>query len=409
MLNLYKFISYILIPIILINLYLRLINNKEDIKRYKERAGKTNFNLKLSKKIIWIHAASVGEFKSSDLIIEKYYKNFQILVTTTTKSSAEYIETYYNKKVVHQYIPFDVPFWCSRFLNFWKPSLILWIESDIWPNMLKVIKDRKIKCLYINARISPQSFNKWKNLKNLYSKSLNTFDKIYAQSPDDLTRIKKLSNTDVEYIGNLKLANIKSKKIFEKKDEDFSIMLASSHENEEELVAKNIVDLLNKNNGIKFYIAPRHPHRSSSIKKMLKKFNLDALEEGEINTKKSNVIIISSFGNLDKYFHFSDIVILGGSFVKKGGHNPIEPSLYNCAILTGNNIFNWKNIYEDMLKNNACIIINKTGEINENISFFLKNQDTLNNYKKMALKFSNKIFFEDTKLLYDINILLDNV
>ena len=92
MLNLYKFISYILIPIILINLYVRLINNKEDSKRYKERIGKTNFNLKLSKKIIWIHAASVGEFKSSDLIIEKYYKNFQILVTTTTKSSAEYIE-----------------------------------------------------------------------------------------------------------------------------------------------------------------------------------------------------------------------------------------------------------------------------------------------------------------------------
>ena len=409
MLNLYKFISYILIPIILINLYVRLINNKEDSKRYKERIGKTNFNLKLSKKIIWIHAASVGEFKSSDLIIEKYYKNFQILITTTTKSSAEYIERYYNKKVVHQYIPFDVPFWCSRFLNFWKPSLILWIESDIWPNMLKVIKDRKIKCLYINARISPQSFNKWKNLKNLYSKSLNTFDKIYAQSPDDLIRIKKLSHTNVEYIGNLKLANIKSKKIFEKRNEDFSIMLASSHENEEEIVAKNILDLLNKNKSIKFYIAPRHPHRSTSIKKMLKKFNLDALVEDEINTNKSNVTIISSFGNLDKYFHFSDIVILGGSFVKKGGHNPIEPSLYDCAILTGSNIFNWKNVYDDMLNDNACIIINKTDEINEKISFFFKNQDTLNNYKKMALKFSNKIFFEDTKLMYEINLLLDNV
>ena len=112
---------------------------------------------------------------------------------------------------------------------------------------------------------------------------------------------------------------------------------------------------------------------------------------------------------MDKYFHFSDIVILGGSFVKKGGHNPIEPSLYDCAILTGSNIFNWKNVYDDMLNDNACIIINKTDEINEKISFFLKNQDTLNNYKKMALKFSNKIFFEDTKLLYEINLLLDNV
>ncbi len=409
MLNLYKFISYILIPIILINLYFRLINNKEDNKRYKERIGKTNLNLKSSKKLIWIHAASVGEFKSSDLILEKYYKNFQILVTTTTKSSAEYIEKYYDEKVIHQYIPFDVPLWCSRFLNFWKPSLVLWIESDIWPNMLKIIKDKKIKCLYINARISPKSYNKWKKIKNLYSKSLTTFNKIYAQSLDDLKRIKTLGNTNVEYIGNLKLANIKSKEILEEKEESFSVMLASSHENEEELVTRNILDFLKKNKEVKFYIAPRHPHRSLSIKKMLKKFNLDPIEENEVTKKESKVILISSFGNLDKYFHLSDVVILGGSFVKKGGHNPIEPSLYNCAILSGNHVFNWNNLYQDMISNNACMIIKNTNEINKKISFFYQNQDTLNIYKKMALKFSNKTFFEDTKLLYEINLLLENV
>ena len=180
MLNLYKFLSIIFLPIIILNLYLRVYLKKEDKKRYFERFGITTKKIKFSKEVIWIHAASVGEFKSSDIIIDRYHKDFYIVVTTTTKTAANYIKLYYNEKVTHQYIPFDIPFWCSNFLNFWKPKLILWIESDIWPNMLKLIKDRKISCLYLNARISPKSFNKWKYLNNLYSNSLDAFNKIYA-------------------------------------------------------------------------------------------------------------------------------------------------------------------------------------------------------------------------------------
>ena len=158
MFKIYYYLSYFLIPAISINLLFRISKNKEDRSRYKERIGKTDIDYDFRKKIIWLHAASVGEFKSCDLIIEKYYKNFQILVTTTTKTSAEYVKNYYSDKVIHQYIPFDVPIWCSRFLNFWNPCLVLWIESDIWPNMLNIIKSKKINCFYINARISPKSF-----------------------------------------------------------------------------------------------------------------------------------------------------------------------------------------------------------------------------------------------------------
>ena len=149
MIKIYEILSYLFVPLILVKIYLRIKSNKEDRKRYVERFGKNYNNLKSSKKIIWIHAASIGEFKSSDIIIKKYYKKFHILVTTTTKTSAEYINEFYADKVTHQYIPFDIPFWCSRFIDFWNPRLILWIESDIWPNMLKKIRDRKIICFYI--------------------------------------------------------------------------------------------------------------------------------------------------------------------------------------------------------------------------------------------------------------------
>ena len=137
-------------------------------------------------------------------------KVFNILVTTTTKSSAKYIEEFYKNKIIHQYIPFDVSLWCSRFLNFWNPNLILWIESDIWPNMLNKIRVKNINCLYLNARISPTSFKKWKSRKNFYRNSLKSFNKIFAQSKDDKKRIQELTNLQIDYIGNLKLAKNKN-------------------------------------------------------------------------------------------------------------------------------------------------------------------------------------------------------
>ena len=406
MLKLYKFLSYIIVPFILVNLFLRLINNKEDKKRYKERLGNTNYNLKLFKKVIWIHAASVGEFKSCNLIIEKYYNDFQILVTTTTKSSAEYINKYYYNKVIHQYIPFDVPSWCSKFIYHWKPSLVLWIESDIWPNMLKIIRDKKIKSFFINARISPRSFKKWKNLKKLYSISLSTFDKIYAQSPNDLNRIKILSNLSVDYIGNLKLSNNLKNKINQNNKKKFSIMLASTHKSEEEIILKNLKQIINRYQ-LKLCIAPRHPERIIHISKFLIKndfsYSLDSEEKNFID----DVIIIDSFGKLDFYFNNSEIVILGGSFIRKGGHNPIEPAKYGCAIISGIHIYNWQNIYDEMLKNEACIIMDNIDNLGHVVEKLISNKNILEDTKKKALDFSKKRFFDNESLFDEINLILN--
>ena len=405
MFKIYKILSYIITPIILINLYLRILKNKEDKERYKERLGKNDYKLKFSRKIIWLHAASVGEFKSCDLIIEKFYKDFQILVTTTTKSSAEYIKKYYDKKVTHQYIPFDVPFWCSRFISYWKPSLILWIESDIWPNMLKVIKDHRIKCLYINARLSPKSFNRWKLIKNLYSQSLKTFNKIFVQSPNDLKRIELLTDANIKYIGNLKLSNNKKTRINQNDKKIYKIMIVSSHESEEEIIINNIKSII-LNEKLKLCIAPRHLERVKDVSKLLSKYNLSYSLASEDSKLENDVTIIDKFGDLDKYFDKSEIAILGGSFINKGGHNPLEPAKFGCAIITGNHIFNWQNLYDDMNKDKACIIIENISDLKEIISDFLSNKTMLESSKKKALDFSNKKFFDVDTLFEEINLVL---
>ena len=405
MLKLYKILSYIFIPIIFINLYLRIIKNKEDKIRYKERLGKSNGYFQLSKKIIWLHAASVGEFKSSHIIIEKYNKDFQFLVTTTTKSSAEYIKRYYDNKVIHQYIPFDVPFWCDRFLNYWKPSLVLWIESDIWPNMLKIIRDKRINCLYINARISPHSFKKWKYIKNLYSESLSTFNKIFVQSQNDLRRIQMLSNANVEYIGNLKLSynNIE---INQNKKKQFSLMIASSHVSEEEMIITKIKNII-KSKKLKLCIAPRHPERVKEVCRILHKNNFSYSLDSEKVNFDNDVIIVDSFGNLDSYFNNSEVVILGGSFIKKGGHNPLEPAKYGCAIISGIYVYNWQNIYDEMAQNKACTIINDINDLKPKIDDLISNNVLLDEFKKKALEFSNKKFFDNKTLFDEINLILN--
>ncbi len=405
MLKLYQLLSYIFIPIILINLYLRILKNKEDKNRYKERIGVTNNYFKISKKIIWMHASSVGEFKSCDLIINKYHKNYNILVTTTTKTSAEFIKKYYGNTVLHQYIPFDVPLWCMRFINYWKPSLVLWIESDIWPNMLKIIREKKINCLYINARISPKSFSKWKYFKKLYSTSLSTFNKIFAQSANDLKRIKNLSGSKVEYIGNLKLSDNNNYIIDKYYKKIFSIMIVSTHESEEEQIINNIKSII-LSKKLKLCIAPRHPERIKEIIKIIKKFNLNYALESNDKSYEKDVTIIDSFGKLDTYFKKSEIVILGGSFVSKGGHNPLEPAKYGCALISGNLIYNWQNIYDEMAKEKACIVLNDIKDLKRKINELMLNETLLHDLKKKALDFANKKYFDDETLFNEINLVI---
>ncbi len=406
MFKIYYYLSYFLIPAISINLLFRISKNKEDRSRYKERIGKTDIDYEFRKKIIWLHAASVGEFKSCDLIIEKYYKNFQILVTTTTKTSAEYVKNYYSDKVIHQYIPFDVPIWCSRFLNFWNPCLVLWIESDIWPNMLNIIKSKKINCFYINARISPKSFKRWKYFKKMYSNSLLSFNKIFVQSQNDLKRIELLSNLKAEYIGNLKLSNIHKKTYTQTSKKKFSIMIASSHQNEEEMIINNIKEIITSKN-LKICLAPRHPERIPEICRMLINYKLSYEIDSQEKKFNKDITIVDGFGNLNSYFNNSEIVILGGSFVNKGGHNPIEPALYGCAVISGNIIYNWQNVYDDMLNQEACLILDHIDDLKLTIKNLMQNKSILEKFKKKALDFSKKKFFDNEILFKEINLVLN--
>jgi len=404
--NIYIIVSFFFIPFVIINTYIRVIRNKEDKIRYRERFGLTKYKKPNNKDVIWIHASSLGEFKSCDFLINNYYQKYCILVTTTTKTASDYALNNYGKKIIHQYAPLDIKIWIERFINNWKPDLSIWIESDLWPVTLKILKEKSIKSILLNLRISPKSFEKWLLFKNLYTDMLSGFNEIFVQSLQDQKRIKKLTNLKIKYIGNLKLSesekntnsNTKIKKYLKKNK---IIFLASTHKNEEKQFF-NIINYISKNlNNYKIIIAPRHPERSEEIISDLKNNKIDCSLINKSKNFKEKLFIINTFGQMQFYFSISDIVFLGGSLVKMGGHNPIEPARNNCAIITGPNIFNWHDIYKDMEKFKSCLIFNNIKEIENFIKNINKNNKKLVLLKRKAREFSKKNFF-DTKLLFKI-------
>jgi len=404
MLIVYQFIGYILLPFIKLNIYLRILNNKEDKKRYSERFGITSMKTPKGK-LIWIHAASVGEFKSATLIINKLYKKFNILITTTTLAAANYATENYNDKIIHQYAPFDIPIWVKRFLKKWNPVFVLWIESDLWPTTLALIKKNSIKSILLNSRISPKSFNKWKYIKFFYTNITNTFNEIFSQSLLDKKRLEILTKRKINYIGNLKLASIEKSYDKEKikdlraKLSDYKIlMLASTHVGEEKIFINLIKKFLLKYKRLKIIVAPRHIERSKYI---LKIFNNEKIKSNIFDNSlnlEEDVFLINSFGKMNFYYALSDIVILGGSFVKMGGHNPVEPALNNCVVITGPHIYNWENVYCDMINFKACLKCNNINELDQCMISLLQNDEKIKLLKSKARKFTENNFFEIDKL-----------
>ena len=413
MIHIYRILSLILIPFIKINIKLRIKNNKEIKTRYKERFGISDYKFNKDKKVIWIHAASVGEFKSSDYLIRKYHKSYNLLITTTTVSAAQYAINNYGNKIIHQFAPLDIDIWINNFLNHWKPNFIIWIESDLWPLTLHNIKKKKIKAVLLNLRLSPKSLKRWNLIPYFYKNILSSFDEVLAQSELDQKRVEKVTKRKIKFIGNLKLASLNfetkndNKAKFKKGINCKFLMLASTHLREELILLPIIKELLEEFKDLHLIIAPRHPERSREIISLCSNFNLKSQLLSEKNIDLNNVIVIDSFGILPNYFKLSDIVLLGGSFIPAGGHNPIEPALNQCAILTGPDIFNWQNIFNDMIEEKACLKLESIEDLKNSLKNLLNDKDSIQNMKINSFKFVQKQFVDIESLDTIINYYLD--
>ena len=356
----------ILIYRLLINLILifspliiifRLIKKKEHLIRFKEKFS-IQTKIRSNGKLIWFHGASVGELMSIIPLIKKYEKEksiHQILITSSTLSSSKVIKKFNFKKTIHQFYPIDHIIFVNKFLNYWRPSVVIFIESEIWPCMFKKINDKNIPLLLLNARLTKKSINKWMKVKN-FSKSI--FDKIsiaYPQNLETKLYLKKIGFNKIKNLGNLKFVenyDEKLVKLNEKLKLEFfkkKVWVASStHYKEEIFCAKAHIILKKKFKNLLTIIIPRHIHRAGEIIDKINNLNLKTvLHSSNLNNLNNvDIYLVDTFGETNKFYSIGCPVFLGKSIAKIGGQNPLEAARFGARILHGPNTDNFKDVYK---------------------------------------------------------------
>ena len=305
---------------------------------------------------IWFHSCSMGETKAIKPLIENYLKDANISVITNTGFEEA-------KKISPnvRYLPFEIflPFWVN------KQKVLVVMEAELWYLLFLLAKKKGAKTLLINARISDKSYKSYKRFSFFYKRIFQNIDKVFAQSEVDKHRLEELGASNVEVIGNIKLAQLPKVNVKLEKPKQVVITAASTHENEEKLV----LNAYKKEQG-KLIIVPRHPERFEKVDLQILEFIKDKdISYHKYSTKNdfdSDIILVDKMGILNDIYAISDVVILGGAFEKIGGHNPVEPAFFNCKIISGKNIFNQKSLF-DCIKNYYLIENDELGEYLNNI------------------------------------------
>ena len=393
----------ILSPIIII---FRILKNKEDPIRFKEKLG--IFEKKSIKgKLIWFHGSSVGEILSIIPLVEKFEKNKNIkniLITSNTFSSSKVLKKFRLKKTIHQFLPIDSRILVKKFLSNWEPSVAIFIESEIWPNFINEINRKEIPLILINARMTKKTFLKWNNLKNFSKSIFNKFNLTLSQNKETMFFLKKLGSKNIKNFGNLKFSetksnkdnNIKSKKLLKFfKSKNFVFGGISTHSGEEEFCGKIQKLIKYKIKNSLTVIIPRHIDRCADIIMRLQNLGLKVhLHSDKSNIdKKTDIYLVDSFGETNSFINQCNIVFLGGSVIKRGGQNPLEAVRLKCKVLHGPYTYNFSEVYALLRNLNLCFVVRHPNEVINHLNFtkykknkINKNFINLNSLGKKILK-----------------------
>ncbi len=416
----YKIFTFILYPFLFVFLYIRKITKKEDPIRFKEKILISHFRIKKKNdcKLIWFHAASIGEFKSILPIINKLNKenkNLKFLITTTTLSSGNIasIELKSYDNVEHRYFPFDVSFLINNFILLWKPDSIFLVDSEIWPNLILSAHKNKIPLAIINARLTSKSFKKWKNFPNTAKKIFGKINLFICSNLETKNYLNEFKLKNIYYKGNIKFIN----QIDVSKDKDINEnflsnnrfwFAASVHKEEDIFCLKTHIKLKEKFKDVVTIIAPRHIERTREIYKLSRKLDLKAqiLNKNQAILNGKEIIIINYFGALQNYFKYSKSVFIGKSMIEKlkdnSGQNPIEAAKLNCKIYHGPFVYNFEEIYKILENNKISKKIKNDIELSENLIIDLENKN------KSQIKISNTIIHLEHQIMDETMKLVNN-
>ncbi|MGI4752625.1 MAG: lipid IV(A) 3-deoxy-D-manno-octulosonic acid transferase [Janthinobacterium lividum] len=398
MMRLYYFLSFLLLPIYFVIIFIRLLIGKEDIRRVKERfaIGKHRQNNGF---LIWIHAASVGESMIALNLVDNISKHFpevRFLVTSWTQSSAKILSSKLPKIATQQLLPIDNIIFTKIFLNNWQPDLGIFIESELWPGTINEAA-KQCKLLLVNARMSDKSFEAWKKRKGFFQLIVKNFSEVIVQSERDLQKFNELGISNITNLGNVKFANEKLPvnqkeliKLSEYLKNKRVIIFASTHPEDEEIILPIIKNLKKQVINCYIILIPRHPERIKSILDncIAQDLSATAKSKNDLPILTDDLYIVDRFGEMGLFFSIASISFVGGSF-KQGGHNILEAAHFSNCIIFGPDMSKNTDIAKGVLQSKAAIQIKSGEELLNMLEYLLDpyNSRELKNYQENSLKF----------------------
>src|SRR2546423_3201110 len=350
----YRGIASMATPMARIVLASRLKRGKDHPQRLAERRGEAKI-ARPSGPLIWAHGASVGEMLAVIPLVEGLRaRNFHVLVTSGTVTSARLAERRLPPGAIHQFIPLDAPRYTARFLEHWQPNLALLAESDLWPNLIIACTERNVPLILVNGRLSERSFTRWRYLPATIGALLSRFDLCLTQSEPDAERYSELGAPRVSMTGNLKLdvpappvdagklaamrAVVRQRPV---------IAAASTHPGEEAVIIDAHRRPRPRFPRLLTSIAPRHPERGPGVVEIATAAGLNAVarSRGLLPDRGTDVYVSDTIGELGLIYRLAPIVFMGGSLVRHGGHDPIEAAKLGAAILHCPYVWNFNEIY----------------------------------------------------------------
>jgi 3-deoxy-D-manno-octulosonic-acid transferase len=355
-------------------LLLREQRGKEDRARRLERLGHASA-ARPEGRLVWLHAASVGETNAILPLIGELRAarpGARFLLTTGTVTSASLAAERLRPHDIHQYIPLDAPAFVRRFLDYWKPDLAIFTESDIWPNLILESSARGIPLALVSARLSKTSYRRWRRHPGLAQPLFSRFAVVLAQTEKLARRFEELGARTVLAAGNIKIDappppvnHAELERLQASLAGRPHLVAASTHHGEDELVAAAHRKLATELAGFCTVIAPRHPERGSTIAQRLRAEGFAVCQRslGALPQQGHDIYIADTIGELGTLYALSPVAFIGGSFVAHGGQNPIEAIRHGAAILTGPHWQNFRDPYRALLRHKGAIEVRSVDEL----------------------------------------------
>jgi len=385
-LGIYTTLTHLAGPAVRVLLHHRLLRGKEDPERLPERIGLAGA-ARPDGSLLWLHAASVGESQSALVLLDRLLEErprLSVLMTTGTVTSARLLATRLPGRCIHQFVPADCPRWVHRFLDHWRPDAAIWMESELWPNLIRTAAARGIPTALVNARMSERSFANWRRVPGMARALLDCFDVCLAQSEEQAARFRRLGAENVANTGNLKFsaaplaADSAALQALKTALEGRMVWLAAStHAGEEALAAQVHARLKPHHPGLLTIIAPRHPDRAEEIAAMIAAHGLRLVRRsaGQAVRPDDDIYLADTMGELGLFYRLSPISYVGGGMARLGGHNPMEPAQLGSAVLHGPDMANFRTVAEAFAEAGAAILCRDADEMTRSVDRLLTDDD----------------------------------